>query len=300
MSQTYPYAQPPFRRRRPVLFFMLVLGSLFITVQIFAGIWNFVDGRGIFSGPRIGVARLEGFIGDAERFVTWTEKLRTDRSVAGVLIRIDSPGGAVAPSQEIYSAIKRLAKAKPVVVSMGTVAASGGYYAAVAGREIFANPSTLTGSIGVRLQLTNAQGLMERIGVTSESLTTGPLKAAGSPFEPLTPEQRTYLKSLLDDMQDEFVRAVAEGRNLPLEAVLPLADGRILTGRQALKSKLIDSLGDQNTALARLTAMCKLEGTPQLLTGPEKFEPWWKTLLTSAMDLGAARSAGVPEYMFCY
>lgn len=300
MNQTYPYANPTFRQRRPVLFIFLVLLFLFVLLQIFLAAWSALDRRGVLSGPRIGMVRLEGFIGDAERLVTWAETLRRDASVAGVLVRIDSPGGAVAPSQEIHAAIKRLATSKPVVVSMGAVAASGGYYAAVAANEIFANPSTLTGSIGVRLQLTNVRGLMERIGVSSESLTTGSLKAAGSPFEEVTPEQRAYLKGILADMQEEFVGVVAHGRNMTRDDVKPFADGRVLTGRQALEAKLIDRLGDQQAAVARLMELCKLEKMPDILEAPEQRTPWWRAILTSALDLDAARSAEVSRYMFCY
>lgn len=300
MNQTYPYANPTFRQRRPVLFILLVLLLLFVLLQIFLAGWSALDRRGVFSGPRIGIVRLEGFIGNTETLVAWTDKLRRDSSVAGVLVRIDSPGGAVAPSQEIHAAIKRLARTKPVVVSMGAVAASGGYYAAVAANEIFANPSTLTGSIGVRLQLTNVRGLMERIGVSSESLTTGSLKAAGSPFDELTPEQRAYLKDILADMQNEFVTAVAQGRNMTKDDVKPFADGRVLTGRQALEAKLIDRIGDQQAAVARLMTLCDMKTMPDILEAPEQRTPWWKVLLTAALDLDAARSTEVSRYIFCY
>ena len=300
MSQGYPQAREPFRKRRPLVFFFLVLLSLLILIRILLAVWDALDSKGVFSGPRIGLVRLEGFIGDAEKVVSWTEKLRRDSSVAGVLIRIDSPGGAVAPSQEIHTAFKRLAMAKPTVVSMGSVAASGGYYAAVAANEIFASPSTLTGSIGVRLQLTNMRGLMERIGVSSESLTTGAFKAVGSPFEEVTPEQRAYLKSLLEDMQDEFVTAVAQGRNMTKDAVKRYADGRVLTGRQALEAKLIDHIGDREAAVTRLMALCAMETMPDILEAPEQAAPWWKLLLTSVLDLEAARATEVSRYTFCY
>lgn len=291
---------PPFRKRRPVLFVFLALFALCLALGLAAGIVRAVVKSGVFSGPRLGLVRIEGFIGDAERVISWTEKLRRDATVAGVLVRIDSPGGAVAPSQEMYLAIQRLAKEKPVVVSMGTVAASGGYYVAVAGKEIFANPSTLTGSIGVRLQVTNVQGLMERIGVTSESLTTGKFKAAGSPFQPLTAEDREYLQKILADMQDEFVSTVAKSRSLSKEAVTAVADGRVLTGRQAMEARLIDHIGDQEAAIGRLKELCNLKDEPVVLDGPEENKPWWKTLIETAIDLNAAKSIDVIRYTFCY
>ncbi len=296
----YPYASPTFRQRRPKFFlFLVILGLLLIANALFA-VWGMLDARGVFSGPRLGVVKVEGFIGDAERAVVWIEKLRKDPSVVGVLVRIDSPGGAVAPSQEVYMAVKRLAKAKPVVVSMGSVAASGGYYIAVAGHEIYASPSTLTGSIGVRLQVTNVQGLMERVGVTSESLTTGKFKAAGSPFKELTNEERAYLQGLLDDMQAQFVEAVAEGRNLPKEIVAALADGRVLTGRQALEAKLVDRLGDSRAALIDLAARCGTGDDPQILEGPKKRASWWRKLVGAALDISAEQEAETARYQFMY
>ncbi|MCC8195064.1 MAG: signal peptide peptidase SppA [Deltaproteobacteria bacterium] len=296
MSQTYPYARQPFRKRRPKVFFLLVVLVLLFLVWAGSALWAVLEAR----GPRLGVVAVEGFIGDAERSTAWIEKLRKDTSVAGVLVRVDSPGGAVAPSQEIYMAVKRLAAAKPVVVSMGSVAASGGYYIAVAGKEIFASPSTLTGSIGVRLQVTNVQRLMERIGVSSESLTTGRFKASGSPFKELAPEERAYLQTLLDEMQEEFVATVAAGRNLPRERVAALADGRVFTGRQALESGLVDHLGDRQAAVARLAALCKIEGEPKILAEPETSPPLWKRLLQAALDIGVETAAAPERYQFVY
>lgn len=297
---TYPYANPPFRKRwRKLFFLLLVMGVLFFLWALSA-VWSVLDSKGVLSGPRIGLVRVEGFIGDAERTVEWIEKLRKNPSVAGVLVRVDSPGGAVAPSQELHAALKRLAKDKPVVVSMGTAAASGGYYLAVAATEIFANPSTLTGSIGVRLQVTNVQGLMERIGVVSESLTTGMFKASGSPFKAMTPDERRYLQELLEDMQAEFVDAVAVGRNLSKDVVAPLADGRIYTGRQALDLKLVDALGDREAAIGRLAALCNLEKYPEILEQPEKPRSWWRSILEAALDVGAETSGETSKYQFVY
>lgn len=297
---SYPYANPPFRKRRPKLFFVLLLAGMLLLGWILLTIWGVLDSRGVFSGPRFGLVTVEGFIGDSAPTVEWIEKLRKNPSVAGVLLRIDSPGGAVAPSQEVYMAVKRLAASKPVVASMGTVAASGGYYIAVAAREIFASPSTLTGSIGVRMQLSNVQGLMERLGVSSESLTTGKFKASGSPFKELTLEERAYLQTILDDMQAQFVETVAEGRKMPKDAVLPLADGRAFTGRQALEYKLVDAMGDKEAALARLATLCGLESEPEILEQPGKPKPFWRSLLETALDIGMEKSAETAKIQFVY
>ena len=301
MSQSVSGASVSFRKRRPKLFVLLVLVGFCLFIWTVSAVLEHLDRRGVLSGPRLGQITLEGFIGDASSIVQWAETLRRDDSVVGVLLRIDSPGGAVAPSQEIYAAVKRLAEAKPVVVSMGTVAASGGYYVAVAGREIFANPSTLTGSIGVRVQITNMQGLLERIGVSAQDLTTGKFKAVGSPLRPMTDEEKAYLMGLLADMQDEFVTTVAYNRKLTPQAVAPYADGRVLTGRQALAAELVDRLGDREAAVQRLEELCNLKGKkPTMLTGPKKEAPLWRRLLTALVDFDAVRSAAISQYTFVY
>ncbi len=297
MSQ-YPLPLP-LRKRRPFLFCFLLLLGLLAVVMLISAALGYAENKGMF-GKRLGLIRIEGFIGDAEKVASWAGKLQRDDSVAGVLLRIDSPGGAVAPSQEMHAAVKRLAAVKPVIVSMGTAAASGGYYIAVAGHEIFASPSTLTGSIGVRMQLANVQGLMQTLGVKSESMATGKFKTTGSPFQPLTDDERKYLDALLGDMQQEFVRTVAEGRKLPLETVAALADGRAFTGHQALALKLVDRLGDREAAYLRLAEICKLPGRPKLLRDPKGGAPWWKELLTSLLDLEQARGVAVPRYSFYY
>ncbi|CAK7002533.1 MAG: hypothetical protein DELT_00089 [Desulfovibrio sp.] len=305
MSQSTLAAKPSFRKRRPVAFFFLILVLFIAAIVAGATVFAAIDRTGVFAAPRLGLVRIEGFIGDAEKTVAWVEALRRDPSVAGVLVRVESSGGGVSPSQELYMAVKRLAETKPVVVSMGTVAASGGYYVAVAGHEIFANPSTVTGSIGVRLQLTNVQGLMQRIGVSSESLTTGRFKAAGSPFQELTAEERAYLQGVINDMQEEFVSVVATGRKLPKETVAALADGRIFTGRQAVEAKLVDKLGDRQAALSRLVVLAtekgaRLKDVPDMVEGPVKKTPLWKKLLEAAVDMDVANSADAARYTFCY
>ena len=300
MDHAHTCAPPPFRKRRPLVFFLLLVMTLLALANIALAVWSFLDNKGVFSGPRLGVVTVEGFIGDADRTVAWVEKLRKNSSVAGVLVRVNSPGGAVAPSQELFSTLKRLASEKPVVVSMGTVATSGGYYIAVAGKEIFANPSTLTGSIGVRLQLTNVQELMERIGVRSESFTTGKFKATGSPFQAMSEEERTYLQAVLDDMQDEFISIVAQNRALPKDTVTALADGRVFTGRQALASGLIDHLGDKEAALNRLATLCNITASPDLLQQPKQEKPLWRSLLEMALSSNSGQAADMLRYTFYY
>lgn len=289
-----------FRKRRPRLFIALAVLAVLLLLWLLSAFMRYADRAGLFSGPRLAVLRVEGPIADAEAVVEWAAMLRRDTTVAGVLLRIDSPGGAVAPSQEMYAAVKRLAAVKPVIVSMGTAAASGGYYIAVAGREIYANPSSLTGSIGVRMQLANVEGLMERIGVRSESFATGPLKNTGSPFQTLSPEERAYLDALIRDMLDEFVATVAEHRGLSPETVRMLADGRAYTGRQALEAGLVDHLGDAEDALNRLAALTGVNPEAPLLEAPKPSKPWWRELIGVLLDLEEKNGMTVPMYRFYY
>lgn len=305
MSQSMNMPQPPalpFRKRRPFLFYFLLLLILAVLASILSRLGSEASERGLFSGPRLGVINLEGVILDSADVVAWVDRLRRDKSVVGVLLRINSPGGAVAPSQEIYRAVKRLADSgKPVVASMGAVAASGGYYAAMAASELYANPATLTGSIGVKLQTPNVQGLMQRLGVQEETLVTGKMKDAGSPYRAMSEEERLYLTSLITDMQEEFVRVVAEGRKLPLDEVSRLADGRAFTGRQALQVKLIDHLGDKEDAVLRLTRLAGLSERPaDLLEGPKQETPLWKKMVSSLLEMDRAAALATPKYAFYF
>jgi protease IV len=176
----------------------------------------------------------------------------------GILIRINSPGGTVGMSQEVHDAVLACrAKGKPVIISMGDVAASGGYYIASAGDRIFANPGTLTGSIGVIMHLLNWQETEKKIGLVPNVIKSGAFKDIGSPDRPMTEAEKDLLQSIIMDSYDQFVGAVAEGRKLDKEEVKKLADGRIYSGRQAFKAKLIDQLGNYDDALAWLQNNCK-------------------------------------------
>lgn len=294
-------ARPSFRKRRPRLFLLAFVVGILCIVWAGNAFFEYADRTGLFSGPRLGVLRVEGPIASSQAAVDWADRLRDDDTIAGVLLRMDSPGGAVAPAQEIYTAVKRLAEKKPVVVSMGSAGASGGYYIAVAGHEIFANPSTITGSIGVRLDLVNAEGLAALLGIRPVSLTTGALKNAGSPFHTMTEEERAYLQQLIDDMQEQFVTVVAENREMDLETVRRLADGRAYTGNQALRLGLVDTLGDSGAALERLAALAgvPVRGT-KLVEAPEPERPFWRRLAGILLGLDDIRSTLLPGYTFYY
>jgi len=203
------------------------------------------SGRSLFGGfsKHVGVVKIEEIIMESSDLVEEINNFRDDDNTAAVLLRIDSPGGAVAPSQEIYFAVKRCSEKKPIIVSMGNVAASGGYYIASGADKIFANGGTLTGSIGVIMQFPRYSELLNKIGISIEVMTAGRLKDAGSPVRELTKEERTYFDNLLKDTHEQFIRDVAAGREMEYDYVKTLSEGQIFTGNQALELGLIDNLG---------------------------------------------------------
>jgi len=239
------------------------------------------------SGTKIGVVAIDGVISSdlAEKTVRLLTKYADDASIKGIILKIDSPGGGVASSQEIYDEVRRIQSGgKLVVASMGSVAASGGYYIACAANRIFAHAGTVTGSIGVIVQLANAEDLLRKIGVEPVVITSGPFKDSGSPMRALRPEERQVFQTLVDDVYQQFVEAVVEGRNLPVSEVRQAADGRIYTGRQAKELRLVDELGGLQDAITYVSTTLGLEGKPRLVQeGKERL--WWlKYMLESVPD----------------
>ncbi len=203
--------------------------------------------------------RIEGPIMDATSTLAILHRVDKDDHCKGLLLRVDSPGGAVGASQEIYSALKRLReKGLPLVVSFGNIAASGGYYVSLAGEKIFSNPGTLTGSIGVIFQFPEAEKLLEKIGVSLQTVKSGALKDVGSPGRKPTPEELKYLQGVIDDTYAQFLDDVSTNRHLPLDSIRPIADGRVMTGRQALRRGLVDTLGGLDDAKRYLIARTKV------------------------------------------
>ena len=207
------------------------------------------------NGPIMGGESVEGLFSSAvgaHDIMAQLQEALNDDTIKAVVIRLNTPGGSAAASQEIGREVERLQQAgKVVVASMGDVAASGGYWIAALADHIMASPATITGSIGVIMQLTNLEGLYEKLGIRVETIKSGEHKDLGNPARELTPEERALLEALVDDMYDQFVSVVAEGRSLPRETVLRLADGRIFSGRQALELGLVDSLGNFQDAIER-------------------------------------------------
>lgn len=215
------------------------------------------------------VVKLEGIITDPTEVTEQLRELEDNANVKAVVLRIDSPGGSVGPSQEIYSAVKRLRKVKPVVASMGAMAASGGFYAAMAANKIVANPGTITGSIGVIVEFINAEELLTKIGLKGRVIKSGKFKDTGSPFRGMTPEEEALLQDVINDVNSQFVTAVADGRGLKVEEVTRIADGRVFSGAQAKTLKLIDELGDLTDAINLGAKLAGIVGKPNVVY-PEK------------------------------
>src|SRR5512145_896217 len=222
---------------------------------------------------RVALIRVEGVILDAQSTVTDLKRFGENPSVKAIVLRIDSPGGGVVPSQEIYDAVQRVRNKhnKAVIASMGTVAASGGYYIAAATDRILANPGTLTGSIGVIMEMANIEGLLKKIGVEGVVVKSGRYKDVGSPLRKMSDEEQALLQSVMDDVHKQFIEAVAEGRGLDVAAVQALADGRIFTGRQAKDSKLVDELGDLEAAIRLAADVAGIEGEPKVIEPRRRF-----------------------------
>lgn len=263
--------------------------------MIIGGVILFVIGKALLpqmllaGKDGVAIVRVEGPIVDSFQTVQELKKFAEDPLVKAIVIRIDSPGGGVAPSQEIYNAVKRVRreKNKTVIASMGTVAASGGYYIAVATDRILANPGTLTGSIGVIMQLANFQDLLQKIGVQNIVVKSGRFKDIGSPFRPMRKEDRQVLQLVMDDVHRQFIDAVAEGRSLDLAEVEQLADGRVFTGQQAKSILLIDEIGDLHDAIKLAGELGGIEGEPRVMEPTKAFS--YKDLLESTF-LGNIRT----------
>ena len=267
--------------KRSVLYGLLSFGGLLLLSFVFIFVllrttghehsgWS--DDDKDDKGPHIGVLELTGVIMESLPTIKRLHTLRTDKEIDAILIRIDSPGGAVAPSQEIAAAVKRARKDKRVICSMGTVAASGGYYVASQCDRIFASPGTITASIGVITQMPKLHNVLSLLRVEMETYTSGALKDAGSPFRATTDEERAFFKHFVQSIYEQFVADVADGRKnkITLEQLRPIADGRILTGKEAMEAGLIDELGNFELALDRAAELSGKPGKAVPVFPPEK------------------------------
>ena len=256
-------------KRRPFLWgcltILLVLGMFFLLLFGVSRIDSFSMSR----SERVAVLPVIGVISDSEQFIEHLKRYGKDNSVKAVILRINSPGGGVAPSQEIYEEVRKLNEKKPVLSSMGSIAASGGYYIASATRKVYANPGTMTGSIGVVMPFMNMKDLVDRIGIKGMAVKSGEFKDIGSPIREMTPQERQMLQVVVDNVHLQFVNAVATGRNLPVEDVMRIADGRIFTGEQAKTLGLVDALGNLEDAVRDAARQGGIDGEPKVVMPPK-------------------------------
>ncbi len=222
-------------------------------------------------GEKIALVRVAGIILDSTDTIDELKGYAKDSSVKAIVLRVDSPGGAVAPSQEIYDEIIKIRETKKVIASMGSVAASGGYYIAAPANRIVANPGTLTGSIGVIMEIPNIEGLMDKIGVKAVVIKSGKHKDLASMYKSITPENRKILQVVLDDVHEQFITAVSNARGIEFEELKKIADGRVFTGRMAKEIGLVDQLGNLQDAIMLAAELAGIKGEPHVVSKKEKF-----------------------------
>lgn len=244
------------------------LGAIFVIALLAALLFG---GRGWLGGGRVAVLPVHGVIDGDDEFREELRRFRDDPTVKAVVIDIDSPGGAVAPSQSMYQELRKLRdEGMPIVASIGSVGASGGYYVALAADTILALPGSITGSIGVIMEFPNAGELLDRVGLEMQTVKSSAHKDIGSPFRDLDPAERELLQAMVSDVYEQFVGTVEAERKLPATRVRELADGRLLSGRQAVAARLIDRTGNLPDAVALAGRMAGLGDDPEVLRPPEK------------------------------
>ncbi len=283
-------------KKRNVNPLALVLGLsavLFGFFLIFSFVYFFMKGgeswkegekQKMFSdrGEQVAIIEVKGVILESKKTLRNLKDAEEDKAIKAVVIRLNSPGGAVAPSQEIYEAVKRFKK--PLTVSMGSVAASGAYYIAAGSKRVFANAGTLTGSIGVIMEFMNLKKLYEWAKVERFSVKTGRFKDSGADWRELQPEEREYFQALVMDTLTQFKGAVAEGRKMSPEEVTAVADGRVFTGTQALKLKLVDEIGTLEDAVRHISKEAGIKGKPKVVYPVKKMKGLQELLLGSHDD----------------
>ncbi len=280
-----------FSRRHPYLHFLLILSAIVsvtaigISLIVLAGIKLSAQSDTDVSDAeeKVGVIDVKGLISDSRETLQDIRRYREDKSIKAIVLRIDSPGGGVGPSQEISKEIQRTIQDKKVVASLGAVAASGGYYIASAASGIVANPGTITGSIGVIMGFTDIQGLLQKIGVAPVVVKSGQYKDIGSPVRTMTDAERTLLQTFSDQVHRQFISAIAQGRHLDYDKVASVADGRILSGETALGLGLVDRLGNLEDAISWAGEMGGITGKVSAVYAKDKKHTFIRRLAESSL-----------------
>lgn len=305
-----PPPPPPAQKSRVPIFFLgafsgCALLFFFFFFLMVAVATRTQPGEINFAASKVAILPIEGEILDGRETIDLLRKYIDNITVKAIVVRINSPGGAIAPSQEIYSEIRKMrAKSgKPIVASVDTVGASGGYYIASACDEIVANPGSITGSIGVILDWMNVEDLIHWARMKRETITSGAMKAAGSPYRELTPAERAYLQRIVLQLHQQFVKAVAVGRTgkMTEQQIAALADGRVFTGEEALQLHLIDRLGNLGDAVALAGRKAGMRGEPAVLY-PRRRERSLFDLLTGSGDsqsmLERIAARRIPQFLY--
>ena len=276
------------KKSRPLLIVLTILlvvaivlgGALLLVLHFFNP-----SSTGLFE-EKIGVVSINGTISSSKKISSELVTFAKDDGISAIILRINSPGGGVGATQEIYREVQKIAPQKPVVASMGSVAASGGYYVAAPATKIVSNPGTIIGSIGVFIQFVRLEELMNKIGVDLEIVKSGEFKDMGSPDRKLTQRDREILNALITDLQGQFVSAVASGRNLPVEKVQEIADGRIFSGARAKDLGLVDFMGNFQDAVEITKKIVGIKGDVALVYPKKSTGEWWNLFLkSSARDI---------------
>jgi protease IV len=279
----------------PILSVIVILAAVGLFLSLAMTLFFFVAGpsEALSFKEKIGVLPVEGAIAESDALVAQLVDFRKDRRIKVIILRVNSPGGGVGPSQEIYREIRKTKDTKKVVASLGSLAASGGYYVASAADKIVANPGTLAGSIGVIMEFVQVEDLLKKIGVSVEVLKTGEFKDIGSFHRKLSERDREMIRTLVFDVQRQFVDAVAQGRNLPVEKVREIADGRILSGAQCKDLGLVDQLGNFEDAVELAKTLAGIKGEVTLVYPKKPRGKWWNLFLqdTSQAVAKALRDA---------
>jgi protease-4 len=246
----------------------------FFVILFFIGRYAGGKSSQLSFGDKIAIVEIKGVISQSSWIIEELQQYLADDRVKAIILRIDSPGGGVGPSQEIYREVMKIKLKKKVVTSMGSVAASGGYYVACASDLIVANPGTITGSIGVIMQFSNFEELLKKIGIKGMVLKSGEHKDIGSHFREMTPEEKAIMQEVLDNVHQQFIQAVADGRKLDRSKVIQVADGRILTGEQAKNLGLVDQMGNLQDTIDITAKMVGIVGKPTVLYPKKRFSIW--------------------------
>ena len=278
-----------------------IIGGLLLIIILSLIPWE----DAIPTGPKVGIIEINRPISDSKNIVKDLNYFAEKSSISAIVIRLETPGGGVAASQEIYEKVKKISdkSSKPIIASMGGVAASGGYYIAIGADTIIANPGTATGSIGVIMTYPVIKDLMEKLGVGQETIKSGEMKDAGSMSRDLTENERKYFQGLIDDLHKQFVTAVAKERYLSFSVVEKLATGQIFSGKQAYENGLIDLLGTMEDAVFIAAQKTGIPGKPVMVYPPEEKKGLLNILfgdIFQRVTLANLNLYPIPEYKMTY